>query len=1049
MARIPASEIERLKGEIAVAKLATAKGVALRRHGADLIGLCPFHDDREPSLVISPEKNLWHCLGACQAGGSAIDWVMRAESVSFRHAVELLRRDHPSLTGAAPAAPRRPAEPRLARLASSDTDDRALLDRVVSYYHASLLESPEALAYLESRGLRNEEAIKHFRLGFSNRTLGYRLPTRMSVEGGAIRTRLEALGVRRESGHEHFNGSLVVPLLDADGAVVGMYGRKVTASLRKGTPLHLYLPGPRRGIWNLDGIGEEVILCEAILDALTFWCAGFRNVTTAYGVEGFTDELREAFRARGVRRVLIAYDRDEAGDRAAEVLSRELSDEGIETLRVQFPKGMDANAYARKVTPAAESLGLVVRQAAWMAKGKTVVRVAAPVALVEVIAPLPSSPPSPPSPPSPSVEALPIAAEMIAPGALPSFAAEAAPTVAPPRPALVKLPPAPAVPSPPPAPLAAPVAPSPAVGPAAAAASAPAAVVFEEGAGDELVAHLGDRRWRIRGFGGNTSFQQMRVNVLVARAGATFVDTLDLYSARQRGAFVRQAREEVGVDELLIKRDVGELLVALEAKQDAALREKLKPKETVKTLSEEERASALELLRDPHLLTRITEDFVRAGVVGEARNLLVGYLAATSRKLEEPLAIVIQSSSAAGKSSLMDAVLAMMPEEERVAYSAMTGQSLYYMGENDLKHRVLAVVEEEGAERASYALKLLQSEGELTIASTGKDPVSGKLVTHAYRVEGPVALLLTTTAIEIDEELLNRCLVLTVDEGREQTRAIHARQRSAETLAGLLGRRERAHVLRLHQNAQRLLRPLEVVNPYAEELRFFDAKTRTRRDHKKYLALIRAVALLHQHQRPIKEATTPDGEIVSYVEATREDVRVGTELAQEVLGRGLDELPPQTRRLLGLLEALVAERAKVDGRDAAHVRFTRREVREATGWGNTQLTVHLARLVELEYVLAHRANRGESHLYELCLGAAYDGEVVGSAGGVGAKEGAVGGVTGGNRNALSQANSAGETGGVGAFAKPPPGTHTNGASSYGSVLPSFAARVVARAAGDA
>jgi len=142
----------------------------------------------------------------------------------------------------------------------------------------------------------------------------------------------------------------------------------------------------------------------------------------------------------------------------------------------------------------------------------------------------------------------------------------------------------------------------------------------------------------------------------------------------------------------------------------------------------------------------------------------MGYLAAVSRKLEQPLAIVVQSSSAAGKSALREAVLALMPEEERVQYSAMTGQSLFYMGETDLKHKILAIAEEEGAERASYALKLLQSEGKLTIASS-KDPQTGKLVTHEYHVEGPVMIFLTTTAIEVDEELLNRCIVLTVDEG--------------------------------------------------------------------------------------------------------------------------------------------------------------------------------------------------------------------------------------------------------------------------------------------
>jgi hypothetical protein len=160
-------------------------------------------------------------------------------------------------------------------------------------------------------------------------------------------------------------------------------------------------------------------------------------------------------------------------------------------------------------------------------------------------------------------------------------------------------------------------------------------------------------------------------------------------------------------------------------------------------------------------------------------------------KLEEPLAVIVRSSSAAGKSSLLDAILAFVPEEDRVSYSAMNGQSLYYLGEGDLAHRVLTIAEEEGAERAAYALKLLQSEGELSIASTGKDPATGRLVTHEYRVAGPVAILTTTTAADVDEELLNRCIVLTVDEERAQTRAIHAAQRSAQTLDGLLARSQR------------------------------------------------------------------------------------------------------------------------------------------------------------------------------------------------------------------------------------------------------------------
>jgi len=302
-------------------------------------------------------------------------------------------------------------------------------------------------------------------------------------------------------------------------------------------------------------------------------------------------------------------------------------------------------------------------------------------------------------------------------------------------------------------------------------------------------------------------------------------------------------------------------------------------------------------------------------------------------------------------------------------YSAMTGQSLFYMGEMNLKHKLLAIAEEEGAHRASYALKLLQSEGELTIASTSKDPTTGKLVTEAYHVEGPVMIALTTTAAEIDEELLNRCLVLSVDEGRSQTQAIHAAQRARRTLAGLQARAEREAVLKLHQNAQRLLEPMAVVNPYADRLTFLDDRTRTRRDHEKYLTLIDTIALLHQHQREVK--TLPHGEqALRYIEVTLADIALANELAHEVLGRTLDELPPQTRRLLGLVVKMVEEHCAAQQVSRAQHRFSRRAVREYTRWGDTQLKIHLSRLTELEYLLVHRGGRGQSFEYELL----FDGE---------------------------------------------------------------------------
>ena len=477
-----------------------------------------------------------------------------------------------------------------------------------------------------------------------------------------------------------------------------------------------------------------------------------------------------------------------------------------------------------------------------------------------------------------------------------------------------------------------------------------------------------DRRYRVRGLAKNLSYDLMKVNVLAGRGDAMHVDTLDLYSARQRAGFLKQAAQELKVGEDVLKRDLGRVLLRLEELQAEQIRRTLEPKVKEITLGEEERSAALAFLRDPRLLDRILADFEACGVVGEEINKLLGYLAAVSRKLEEPLAVIVQSASAAGKSSLMEAVLAFVPEEERVKYSAMTGQSLFYMGETDLKHKILAIVEEQGAERASYALKLLQSEGELTIASTGKDPQTGRLVTQEYRVAGPVMIFLTTTAVEVDEELLNRCLVLTVDEDREQTRAIHRLQRERQTLEGLLARRARPALLKVHQDAQRLLKPLLVVNPYARHLTFLDDRTRTRRDHVKYLTLIRAIALLHQYQRPVR-TVEHRGAVVPYVEVTLEDIAVANRLAHQVLGRSLDELAPQTRRLLMILDRMVAEACERERCSRSEFLFSRREVRERSGWSATQVHVHLQRLVDLEYVLAHRSRRGTGFAYELV----YDG----------------------------------------------------------------------------
>jgi DNA primase len=915
MARIPEHEIEQLRQQVSLVRLIEADGIALTKQGKDYAGCCPFHDDATPSLIVTPTKNLYHCFG-CNAAGGPIDWVMQRRGVSFRHAVDVLRTELGLVDAPAVATVRTPAAFTLA----AEADRQILLRQVLDYYHATLKENPEALAYLAKRGLHHPELIARFQLGYANRTLGYRLPDKQLKAGAEQRGRLQAIGLLRDSGHEHFNGSLVVPVIGTDGTIQEVYGRKIRDDLRAGTAYHLYLPGPHAGVWNEEGLaacGGEVILCEAVIDAMTFWVHGFRNVTASYGVHGFTDDHRAVFQRYGIRRVLIAYDRDDAGNAAAETLAKELMASGIACYRVLFPKGMDANAYALAMNPPAKALALVIRKAQWLGAGDAPVRTSASRDALDVIDPHLVAAPA-----APAAKEKAVAVEEVL-----------EPTLATP------LPPAPVD-----------------------------DVATQEGEHD-LVLTFGDRRYRVRGWKKPLNPEALKINLLVSRGERFHVDTLDLYQAKARAAFTKQAGMELGEAEDVLKHDLGRVLLKLEAVQTEQLTAALTKEDKQPKLSDSEHSDALALLKSPDLLDRIVADFTACGVVGERTNTLVGYVAAVSRQLDRPLAVIIQSSSAAGKSALMDAVLALMPDEDQVRYSAMTGQSLFYMGETNLKHKILAIAEEEGASNASYALKLLQSEGEVTIASTGKDPTTGLLVTHEYRVEGPVMLFLTTTAIDIDEELLNRCLVLTVNESREQTRAIHALQRQRQTLDGLLAATDREAILAVHRNAQRLLQPLAVVNPHADRLTFLDDQTRTRRDHMKYLTLIRAIALLHQYQRSV-HTVQHRGKELRYIEVLPADIAVANQLAHEVLGRTLDELPPQTRLLLKHLHTWVTDECERLAVSRTDLRFTRRQVRALTGWGDTQLKIHLGRLAELEYVLIHRADRGQRFDYELL----YDGE---------------------------------------------------------------------------
>jgi len=916
MPRLAETEIDRIKKETDLLALVRSRGVELKKHGSkDWIGKCPFHADGDsPNFIVSPQKGLCHCM-SCGAAGNAIQFVQKFDGVSFRHAFELLNGG----TAFENVPKQRTKQATTQKLPSplvADSSDGELMDQVADFYHERLLANPGALDYLKSRGLDDPKMLKKFKVGFADRTLGLRLPEKNRKDGAEIRTRLQNLGIYRESGHEHFNGSVVVPIVNGSepdgraGHTCEIYGRKITKGLRKGTPNHLYLPGPHHGIFNPEALKtntthgsvprNEIILCESILDAMTMIRHGMENTTCIYGTQGFTDELLQAIRKANIEAVRIAYDADDSGEKAAKRDAETLQKFGVSVYRIKLPMGEDVNSYA--LNQGGEALKKAVRGAEWLGAGA----------------------PSTPAPLSSNK----IAAKLVANADESGSELKEKEVVNMPSYELVSV-----------------------------------GDMHELTLGDPPTSRGLQRVYRVGGLLRNSGLESMKVTLRLRAGEAMHVDQIDLCKDGDRRRFCDRASEECRLEKDLLKRDLGKLLLACEQAQDTKLKELNNPTEEVVELSPEETQEAETLLKSPNLIEKLDASFSEAGIVGESTNRLAAYLTATSRLLAKPLAVIIQSTSAAGKTTLMEAVLAFFPAEEQIKYSAMTGQSLYYLGEKNLKHKILAIVEEEGAEKASYALKLLQSEGELTIASTGKDATTGRMTTEEYHVEGPVSIVLTTTSIDIDEELMNRCLILTVDESKEQTERIHEIQRKARTLEGLRLKKKRKKVLGLLQNAQRLLKPVEVVNPFADQLTFTADRTRTRRDHEKYLTLIEAVTLLHQYQRPLEK----DDIAGEHIKTTLEDIKTANQLAPEVLGRSLDELPPQTRRLLEGIKKMVQETCEERKVDQDKARFTRRMVRERTKLSETQVRLHIQRLEDLEYISRRHGRNGVSCLYELMV----------------------------------------------------------------------------------
>ncbi len=320
-----------IETDYALERLVEAKGITLTANDNKLVGRCPFADHDDNCLVVDPKANTWVCTEGCGDGG-VVAWVAKTEGISPSHAEALLRADFEP-TGEVAAA-KTSTTAKLPDLIQPDEPDADVLNKVVGFYHRTLLDSPEALLWLQDRGLRDPDVITHFQLGVADRTLGYRLPKKNRKAGKQVRGQLRRLGILRDSGHELLRGSLVVPVFDDDN-IINIYGRKLRDDLRKGTATHVWLNDEDVGVFNPDGFidGQKIILAGSVLDALTWWSCGFHNVSTTMGQTVLPKAVRALLAARNIRSVALALPRDQDTD----TIAAELRELGIEVHRIVFP----------------------------------------------------------------------------------------------------------------------------------------------------------------------------------------------------------------------------------------------------------------------------------------------------------------------------------------------------------------------------------------------------------------------------------------------------------------------------------------------------------------------------------------------------------------------------------------------------------------------------------------------------------------------------------------------------------------------------------------
>ncbi len=842
---------------------------------------CPFHDDKTPSMQIYPQSNTAYCFSAnCKTHGRSLDvieFILHKEDVSKHEALKMATQ---MITGG--SLPLITPIPQTIKATVSTMvlmSKVELLTKLNNYFRNGLRSSPVAKSYCKSRGLDPNKVEVGFNGGqYHHGSRKDETLINACVEYGLL-TQSQSPSRTGEIMYNVFGkNSLCFALKDENEQVVSLYFRCISENLKGTAPRHFYTKD-RQGLYpNYPRTYlQKIILTESIIDAASLLqnsqISQDYGILALYGTNGLTQEHQTALQnIKTLEEIILFFDGDQAG--------REAVKKYAPMLKEMIPQAVISVAEC----PEGEDINSLLVSHEESVLGH-LLETRSLFFSVEKKASIPAIKAENPVP-QVEVEHRPFFSS-----------SERRPTEK-------------------------------------EASKTDTSGLFDTRNPFNLIYRTQTITYSIKGgIKGNLDSLKVSLQIINDHSKADYRAKLDLYEHKQVVATAQATAEKLHLNSSEIESDLGKLTSLLEDYRDSQEKLSESPEPQKTKVSESNTRACVNFLQQENLLERFNQLLGESGIVGEEANRLLLFVIATSYAMTQPLHALVQGSSGSGKTHLLLKVAGLMPQEDTITLTRVTENSFYNYGENDLKNKLLCMEDLDGMkDEAFLAFRELQSRGMLTSSTSIKDE-TGNIKGVVKTVRGPVATLSATTKGEIYEDNMSRCFLVAVDETAEQTQRIISYQNQLS--AGLIDRQRQEQHKLFVQNCLRLLRPYEVINPFAGRLNLPPEAHKIRRLNELYQVFVRQITLLNQYQRQKDDK----GRLI----ATKEDLQTACHIMFESIVLKVDELDGSLRLFYEKLKDYIQPKGR-------EYEFTRREVRQALQVSKTQQHSYLTRLEELEYI---------------------------------------------------------------------------------------------------